>query len=99
VTTFLDTLHRDFERPAYAANCLLVTHGLTIRLFLMRWYHWTVEYFERLRNPRNCQFFVMELGPNDRYRLVEALEVEPMAADAEPCVDPRGLHEGESETE
>jgi len=40
----------------------LVTHGLTIRLFLMRWFHWSVEKFERLRNPENCEFFVMELN-------------------------------------
>jgi broad specificity phosphatase PhoE len=61
ISGFLDTLWRDFEKPDYPENALLVSHGLTVRLFLMRWFHWSVETFERLRNPSNCEFFVMEL--------------------------------------
>ncbi len=42
VSTFLETLHRDFDKPEYPENVLIVTHGMTLRLFLMRWFHWTV---------------------------------------------------------
>jgi len=52
---------------------LIVTHGLTLRLFLMRWFHWTVEEFENLRNPRNCQIVVMQKRANDRYELMSKL--------------------------
>jgi broad specificity phosphatase PhoE len=69
VTTFLDTLHRDFEKHNYPDNVLIVSHGLTIRLFLMRWFHWTVEEFESLHNPRNCQVFTMEKQKDDHYVL------------------------------
>ena len=70
ISGFLDTLWRDFEKPDYPENALLVSHGLTVRLFLMRWFHWSVETFERLRNPSNCEFFVMELDPaGGRYNL------------------------------
>ena len=73
VSTFLDTLYRDFNKPDYPQNTLIVTHGLTLRLFLMRWFHWTVEEFENLRNPYNCQVVVMQKQVNDRYELISKL--------------------------
>lgn len=69
VSTFLETLHRDFERPDYPPNTLLVTHGLTMRLFCMRWLHWTVDEFEALSNPDNGDFRVLHRGTNGRYTL------------------------------
>jgi len=74
VTTFLETLYRDFNKPNYPQNTLIVTHGLTLRLFLMRWFHWTVEEFENLRNPRNCQVVIMQKNLNERYELVTELK-------------------------
>jgi len=38
-----------------------VTHGLMTRVFLMKWYHYSVEYFEDLRNVNHCEFVVMRL--------------------------------------
>ena len=69
VSTFLETLHRDFEKPDYPKNVLIVTHGMTLRLFLMRWFHWSVEEFEALRNPGNCQIVVMQKQEGERYAL------------------------------
>jgi broad specificity phosphatase PhoE len=74
VSTFLETLHRDFNKKEYPQNALIITHGLTLRLFLMRWFHWTVEEFENLRNPRNCQVVVMQKNEHGRYELVSELE-------------------------
>lgn len=69
ISIFLDTLWRDFEKADFPRNVLVVSHGLTIRLFCKRWFHWTVEEFERLKNPRNCEHFVMELGESGKYKL------------------------------
>ena len=55
VSSFMETLHRHWTTPDYAPNALLVTHGLTMRLFCMRWFHWSVEYFESLNNPGNAE--------------------------------------------
>ena len=74
VSTFLETLHRDFNKPHFPQNALIVTHGLTLRLFLMRWFHWTVEEFENLRNPMNGQVVVMQKNEKDRYELISELE-------------------------
>lgn len=74
VSTFLETLYRNFKKADYPENVLIVTHGMTLRLFLMRWYHWSVEEFETLRNLRNCQIVVMERGEDGRYKLGSELE-------------------------
>jgi len=74
ISTFLETMHRDFEEPDYPPNALIVTHGFAMRLFLMRWFHWTVEEFENLRNPKNCQIVVIELQPDNHYKLVDNLK-------------------------
>ena len=57
---FNDSLWRRFEEPDFASVCILVTHGLMSRVFLMKWYHFSVEYFEDLRNINHCEFVVMK---------------------------------------
>jgi broad specificity phosphatase PhoE len=74
VSIFLETLHRDFQKSDYPDNTLIVTHGMTLRLFLMRWFHMSVEEFENLRNPHNCQIVIMQKNSDDRYNLISELE-------------------------
>lgn len=73
VSVFMDTLHRDFEENDFPGNVLVVTHGMTMRLFLMRWFHWTVEEFQTLRNPKNCQIVILEKQDDGHYNLVSDL--------------------------
>lgn len=49
---------------------MIVSHGLTSRVFMMKWFKWTVEQFERLNNFENCEFRVMQLGPGGEYSLL-----------------------------
>ena len=69
VGAFFETLHRNFERPDYPPNVVLVTHGLMMRLFCMRWFHWSVDEFESLSNPGNGESRTLILGMDDRYTL------------------------------
>lgn len=69
VSTFLETLHRDFQKDRYPDNALLVTHGLTLRLFLTRWFHWSVEYFESLDNPSYCTPHILTRNADGAYEL------------------------------
>lgn len=41
-------------------NIVIVTHGLSLRLFLMRWFQFSVEEFEKSKNPENAQLIVMK---------------------------------------
>lgn len=70
ISDFLNTLWREFEKPAYPENAIIVTHGMTMRLFLMRWFHMTVEEFELLANPKNCGIFQLDLQDGGKYKLM-----------------------------
>ena len=38
----------------------LVSHGLLMRIFCMVYFHWTVEEFEEVWNPGNCEVWALE---------------------------------------
>ncbi|OAA66427.1 phosphoglycerate mutase family domain containing protein [Niveomyces insectorum RCEF 264] len=59
VSGFNESLWRQFGDDDFASVCVLVTHGLMSRVFLMKWYHFSVEYFEDLRNINHCEFLIM----------------------------------------
>jgi broad specificity phosphatase PhoE len=70
VSGFNESLWRLFGEDDFASVCILVTHGLMTRIFLMKWYHFSVEYFEDLRNVNHCEFVIMEKNPdNGKYIL------------------------------
>lgn len=74
---FRETLRSDidigrFQPPGDrnpGINLVIVSHGLTLRVFLMRWYKWTVEQFHGLNNFGNGKMIVMEKGYGGRYIL------------------------------
>ncbi|KAI5466992.1 histidine phosphatase superfamily [Mariannaea sp. PMI_226] len=69
VSGFNESLWRQFGEDDFASVCVLVTHGLMSRVFLMKWYHFTVEYFEDLRNINHCEFLIMRKRDNGKYIL------------------------------
>ena len=74
VSGFNESLWRSFGEQDFASVCVLVTHGLMTRVFLMKWYHFSVEYFEDLRNVNHCEFVVMKLNSdNGKYILQNQL--------------------------
>jgi broad specificity phosphatase PhoE len=75
VTTFIDTLYRDFEKKDFAANAIIISHGLTIKTFIMRWFHLSVEDFEKYDTPDNCSIIQMDLQENNKYKLMTELKL------------------------
>jgi broad specificity phosphatase PhoE len=75
VTSFLSTLARDCKQLRHHSqsvdlensNVLIVTHGLTLRLFLMRYFQLTVPEFEESLNPPNAQLIVMDRFRSDQH--------------------------------
>ncbi|CAF1098103.1 unnamed protein product [Didymodactylos carnosus] len=60
---FLDTLSREMNTGYFPSdNILIVSHGLFMRLFLMRYFRWTTEKHQELKNFRNCEFCILELN-------------------------------------
>lgn len=64
VSAFSGTFLRDMEQlgpdHAHDATAIFVTHGITSRLFIMKWFHWSVDDFEKLHNPPNCGLLHLE---------------------------------------
>ncbi|GAP91000.1 putative phosphoglycerate mutase [Rosellinia necatrix] len=60
VSGFNESLWRQFSEDDFPSVLVLVTHGLMSRVFLMKWYHFSVEYFEDLRNVNHCEFLIMK---------------------------------------
>ncbi|KAG6015294.1 hypothetical protein E4U43_005477 [Claviceps pusilla] len=69
VSGFNESLWRQFGDEDFPSVCVLVTHGLMSRVFLMKWYHFDFEYFEDLRNVDHCEFLLMRQQPNGKYVL------------------------------
>ncbi|KAH7550238.1 hypothetical protein JRO89_XS13G0159100 [Xanthoceras sorbifolium] len=78
ITGFRETLRAAIDNGRFQPpgdrnqnmNVVIVSHGLTLRVFLMRWYKWTVEQFEGLNNIGNGNMIVMEKGYGGRYSLL-----------------------------
>lgn len=53
VHQFMGTLYRDYEKHA-ADPIFIFTHGATLRAFLLRWFHYSPEWYHEEWNPKNC---------------------------------------------
>ncbi|UJR32230.1 hypothetical protein I4U23_019695 [Adineta vaga] len=57
VSLYLDTLFREMDNGHHdpTQNIVIVSHGLFMRLFLMRYFRWNVEDFENIKQFGNCE--------------------------------------------
>ncbi len=53
VHQFMGTIHRDWEKHQ-VDTLFIFTHGTTLRTFLLRWFHYSPEWYHEERNPKNC---------------------------------------------
>lgn len=59
-SSFNDTLFRQFSKDDFPDILVLVTHGIWARVFLQRWFRWSVEYFESLKNIPHCDWIILQ---------------------------------------
>jgi broad specificity phosphatase PhoE len=78
MSDFLSTLFASFDSGRMKAeNCVLMTHGLLMRIFCMCYLRWTVSEFEQVWNPTNCEIWVLEkVAATGRYELAGRWELE-----------------------
>lgn len=65
-SSFNDTLFRQFKKDTFPSVLVLVTHGIWARVFLQRWFRWSVEYFEDLQNIPHCSWIRLVRQPPRR---------------------------------
>jgi 2,3-bisphosphoglycerate-dependent phosphoglycerate mutase len=53
VHQFMGTIYRDLEKSG-VDTLFIFTHGTTLRAFLMRWFHYSPEWYQAEPNPKNC---------------------------------------------
>lgn len=53
VHQFMGTIHRDLQKHG-VDTLFIFTHGTTLRTFLLRWFHYSPEWYHEERNPKNC---------------------------------------------
>ena len=72
---FVKNLRNEFQKDSFPENIVILTHGFEMRVFLMVWFGWSVSYFERLANPRNCEIVTLSLQSNGSYILEDILRM------------------------
>lgn len=50
---FMGTIYRDFDKHGID-TLFLFTHGTAIRAFLLRWFHYSPEWYHKEYTPNNC---------------------------------------------
>lgn len=63
-SSFIETLWRQFQKKKFPEVLVLVSHGLWIRVFLQKWFGWSIEHFESLCNVPHSSWIALRLSPN-----------------------------------
>jgi broad specificity phosphatase PhoE len=62
ISTFLESLYRDFKDDEWTEVLVISTHGITALLFLMRFFHWPYEEYECAKRFGNCEYVTLDLN-------------------------------------
>ena len=73
--SFVTSLRNSFQDEDFPENVVILTHGFEMRVFLMIWFGWSISYFERLANPRNCETATLSLQVDGSYVLEDTLRM------------------------
>lgn len=68
VSTFLDSLWRSFYLSR-SRNYVLITHGISIRVLLARYFRYTIGQFQMLANPSNGEMVILKHDGAGRLQL------------------------------
>lgn len=90
ISAFVEKLHHHFLTEQCANNFVIVSHGVAIKVMLMRLLHCTVDDFQSYDNIHNAEIVVLEKTPESRYRLASGLRRRrPLVTSPNPPPPPR----------
>ncbi len=69
ITSFLDAFQREKVSFMPNTNVVVLTHGLTIRMFVKRWFHLNVDTFHMMTSPPTGSAVELEQQPNGNFKL------------------------------
>lgn len=84
LSSFFESMYRFWDRSSdklMNLNHLIICHGVTIAVFLMRMFKYSVDDFHRYENFGNAEFCVLERQPNGKFSLDEMYCVKQVLQD------------------
>jgi Fructose-2,6-bisphosphatase len=66
VKSFFSTIMRDYNKHGID-TLIIITHGVTLRVFTMEWLHYAYEWYEEERNPKNGAVRLIESREDKGY--------------------------------
>eukprot|EP00639_Heterosigma_akashiwo_P029355 CAMPEP_0194687256 /NCGR_PEP_ID=MMETSP0295-20121207/16097_1 /TAXON_ID=39354 /ORGANISM="Heterosigma akashiwo, Strain CCMP2393" /LENGTH=334 /DNA_ID=CAMNT_0039575451 /DNA_START=195 /DNA_END=1199 /DNA_ORIENTATION=- len=82
-SSFMESMFRGMDSVTRERreNVIIISHGLFMRLFLMRFLYWTVKEFESVWNPQNCDIWVLSRQEDGEFKLETELGRSGAATD------------------
>jgi len=77
MSTFIAKIEKDIFEGLYNPNIIIiVSHGIAIKTFLMRFLNWTVEDFHKYKTPGNCELIKIALNSETQeFELITPLKL------------------------
>jgi broad specificity phosphatase PhoE len=90
--SFMSSLFRHMDNPNRARhdNVLIVSHGIVMRMILMRFLRWTVEEYEQVYNPDNCEIWMLTRDDYGEYSLVRDCDIPGIKSPVAGIGDKKG---------
>lgn len=70
VEKFINRLYTESLSDRFPENVIIVSHGIAIRVLLMRLLKWNFKTYETLENPRNCEVFHLQANSEFKFNLL-----------------------------
>lgn len=70
----MDNFGRRVRGADRERNIVVVCHGFVMRILLMRYFRLSVEEFNEMKNPENCELWVMERNTNNAYTFTQKIK-------------------------
>ncbi|KAL4460953.1 hypothetical protein ABPG74_016425 [Tetrahymena malaccensis] len=82
VSLFLESLFREMDSYSQASKFgknrvfVIVTHGMVMRLLLMRYFKQGISDFEQMENPLNCECWILKKDEKGLYKFDKKIQLE-----------------------
>lgn len=80
ISSFLNTLYRDFAKEDYPRNSVIFSHGAWIKMFLRRFFHLKFEFIQEVKTLPNCGFYRLRLS-GEKYLIPTTIGHSPETID------------------
>ena len=75
VSNFLESMYLKVQiKNNQFQNYIIVSHGIIMRVFLMKMLDMSIEQYQKIALPDNCKIWILEKGENGKYKLISKIK-------------------------